>query len=394
MKFSLPLTVACLAALTLAQPLKAHNTTVDSAPTTNNNLIPSIGKPYAVFQPKVVIVSMFKPERNPWFKALDLVHNITLPGLSPLFPMVHCTTNYSICQITTGEGEINAASTITAFGLSPLFDLSNTYFLIAGIAGGYAQYTTIGGVTFAKYAVQVALEYEVAHADYASTNSSWPEGYYAYGTKGPNEYQTKIYGTEVFELNEALVDRAVELALSVDLNNGTEGNAKFRALYNETAARSLPQVTKCDVLTSDVYFFGETLSSYFSDYALMMTNGSAKACSTAQEDNATLEALVRLDSSGLVDYSRVVVMRTISDMATPPPSLSNNTVEFFNEVSQGGSKAAFSNLVIAGEPFVRDIVEHWDDVYAMGTYSADNYLGDVFGTLGGEMDFGSDSWKD
>ena len=43
---------------------------------------------------------------------VDFQHNITVPGLHPLYPNVHCTSNFDICQFTTGEGEINAASSV------------------------------------------------------------------------------------------------------------------------------------------------------------------------------------------------------------------------------------------------------------------------------------------
>lgn len=56
--------------------------------------------------------------------------------------------------------EINAASSITALTFSSLFDFRLTYFLIAGIAGVNPKLATLGSVTFAKYAVQVALQYE------------------------------------------------------------------------------------------------------------------------------------------------------------------------------------------------------------------------------------------
>ena len=35
---------------------------------------------------------MFSLERDPWLKAMDFVHNITIPGLSPVYPDIHCTT--------------------------------------------------------------------------------------------------------------------------------------------------------------------------------------------------------------------------------------------------------------------------------------------------------------
>ena len=48
---------------------------------------------------------MFAPEAEMWYGIDEfdvLAQNITIPGLSPLFPDVHCTANGEICQITTG----------------------------------------------------------------------------------------------------------------------------------------------------------------------------------------------------------------------------------------------------------------------------------------------------
>ena len=403
MKFSI-LTTLAIAATAVAQPLlfKRDNTTeranvtathIEQDESDNNDLQTSYGSHYALFQPKVVVISMFELERDPWLELLDFKHNITLPGLSPIYPTVHCTTNYSICQVTTGEGEINAAASITALSLSPLFDLTKTYFLIAGIAGGMPEYTTLGGVTFAKYAVQVGLEYQIDPREVEKTNPDWNTGYFAYGTKNPFTYPKNVYGTEVFEWNEKLRDRAVDLASKVELDKGTKQNAKFRALYKEEAAKKEPFIAKCDVLTSDNYFSGPLLDEYFSNFTKLMTNGSGIYCSTAQEDNASLEALTRMDQYGLVDYERIVVMRTISDFAVPPPSMANNTVKFFTEADQGGIGASLTNLVKAGLPFVHDVIENWDDVYEKGTkYVPDNYIGDIYGTLGGTPDFGKESF--
>ena len=56
--------------------------------------------------------------------------------------------------------EINAANSMNALTFSGLFDFTKTYFMIAGIAGVSPKVATLGSVTFAKYAVQVALQYE------------------------------------------------------------------------------------------------------------------------------------------------------------------------------------------------------------------------------------------
>src|SRR5271154_406001 len=53
----------------------------------------------------------------------SLQRNLTLPGASPLYPDAHCTRTGEVCQLTTGEGEINADSSITALIYSDLFNL-------------------------------------------------------------------------------------------------------------------------------------------------------------------------------------------------------------------------------------------------------------------------------
>lgn len=366
---------------------KRANTTFTIPSLSLSDLQSSYGKPYAFFRPKVVIVNTFDAETTPWTQ-FNFTQNITIPGLLPLYPSVHCVNDFSVCQLTTGEGEINAASSITALGLLPSFDLSKTYFLVAGIAGGEPTYTTLGSVTFARFAVQVGLEYQVAYQEAILSNPSWASqpnylaGYFALGTNNPGQYPNEVYGTELFELNGKLRDKAFSLAQNVTLNNGTEGNVNFRLLYSEKAALSSPLVVKCDVVTSDAYFSGNVLSNYFGFYAGLISNGSAKYCATAQEDNAFLEAFTRLTRYGLVDYDRVVVMRSISDFSRPPPQYQKNAVGFLTENIQGGDTDAIKNLAVAGLPFVKDVLNKWESEYFLGSdIKPKNYTGDIINSL-------------
>lgn len=97
---------------------------------------------------------------NPGSIGSLFANNITVPGFSMLFPDAHCLADYSVCQLTTGESEINAAVTIASLVSSSLFDLTTTYFMIAGIAGISPEQGTTGDVAFSQYAIQVALQYE------------------------------------------------------------------------------------------------------------------------------------------------------------------------------------------------------------------------------------------
>ena len=57
-------------------------------------------------KPKVFLIDMFPPEGAVWYGIPEfnvLARNISVPGISPLYPDVHCTENGDVCQIVTGE---------------------------------------------------------------------------------------------------------------------------------------------------------------------------------------------------------------------------------------------------------------------------------------------------
>ncbi|KAI9879501.1 MAG: hypothetical protein M1830_008377 [Pleopsidium flavum] len=342
-------------------------------------------------KPKVFIIGMFPLERNVWYGIPEfnlLAQNITVPGFSPLFPAAHCTADGNICQLVTGESEINAASTISALVLSPQFDLRTTYFLIAGIAGVNPKLATLGSVTFARYAVQVALEYEF---DAREIPTNFTTGYVPQGSTSPSEYPQSIYGTEVFEVNNALKKLAVAFAQTAILNDSVTAIA-YRANYASTpiysAGSQAPRVVECDVATSDVFFTGTLLSEAFENTTRLFTNGSVVYCMKAQEDNATLEALLRGAINNLTDFSRIIIMRTGSDFDRPYSGEADTEHLFYAD--QGGFEPAIRNIYLAGVKVVEGILNGWDTTFCAGV-NATNYIGDIFGTLGGKPDFGPGS---
>ncbi|KAF7561462.1 hypothetical protein G7046_g2683 [Stylonectria norvegica] len=342
--------------------------------------------------PKVMIISMWTPEAKVWYDHLPSsgLGNLTVPvssaGFSMLFPNAFCTPDGSICQLTVGEGEINSAATLMALVLSRKFDLRETYFLLAGIGGVNPRRGTLGSVALVRYAVQVALQYEI---DSRSIPDDWPTGYISYGRSYPHEYPCITYGTEVFELNAQLQEVAYALASKAVLADA-EGPKLYRALYSEMGeayemATQSPSVIKCDSATSDVYYSGRRLSEAFENTTTVWTNGTGVYCMSAQEDNATLEVLVRAAVDDLVDFGRVIVLRTGSNFDRPPPGRSD--WQHLTDAQQNGFFIAVDNIYNAGVEIVKGIVQDWDCSFKEGVI-ANNYIGDIFGSLGGHPDFG------
>jgi purine nucleoside permease len=265
-----------------------------------------------------------------------------------------------------------------------VFDLTETYFMIAGIAGINPKHGSIGAVAFSKYAIQVALQYEF---DAREIPDNFTTGYVPLSSFAPDQYPQSIYGTEVFEVNEDLRDIAVEFAKTAKLNDSTVSQS-YRSNYAYAAANLAPSILSCDVATSDVYFSGNLLGEAFENTTTLFTNGSGVYCTTAQEDNATLEALLRAAIRKTVDFARIIVMRTASDFDRPYPGQSD--IDNLMYSNQGSFEPAIENIYLAATPVVKGILDGWESKFKKGIKPS-NYIGDIFGTLGGTPDFGPGS---
>ncbi|KAK0712114.1 purine nucleoside permease [Lasiosphaeris hirsuta] len=337
--------------------------TVESSPKRNEEL-------KAPICPKVFIISMFGLEAEAWRKnttRLDItVGHIKLPGLSPKYPQIYSSAGGEVCQIVTGEGLINASLTISALVFSPLFDLTRTYFLIAGISGVNPRYGSLGTVAFATYAIQVDLQYEF---DAREIPAGWPTGYVGLGASAPGQYPTQLYGTEFFELNGQLRKVAQEFAEKAALTDAPSAIA-YRSLYAAApddlfrAATLPPSIISGDVASANVFFHGPLLSQSVEQYCNMLSRGKAVYCMTAQEDNAVLAALQRASTAGTVDFSRVVILRSGCNFDKSPPGAGFPQMPL--HIAHGGLEIALENVYRAGLEVVEGIVDGWDERFHGG----------------------------
>jgi purine nucleoside permease len=197
----------------------------------------------------------------------------------------------------------------------------------------------------------------------------------------------------VFEVSETLRDIAVGFAKSALPFNDSSDAIAYRANYLSAsgvyeAATKAPGVITCDTATSDVYYSGALLGEAFENTTTLLTNGSGVYCMTAQEDNATLEAMLRGAILNLVDFSRIIIMRTASDFDRPYEGVSPEFNLLYAQ--QGGFEPAIENIYIAGVKVVQGLLHGWESTFEAGV-APTNYIGDIFGSLGGSPDFGPGS---
>ncbi|MES2946194.1 MAG: purine nucleoside permease [Pseudomonadota bacterium] len=304
---------------------------------------------------KVLIISMFAPEAEPWVKPFKLTESITVPGLSPDYPAIRCNTD-DVCSLTAGMGHANAAASTLAITLDPRFDLRKTYFLVAGIAGIDPMQGTIGSATWARWLVDFGIAHEI---DAREMPRNWKAGYYGLLAKGPGEKPKLEYRTEVARLDEALLQKALALTKDAELADSPEAQ-KYRARYRETAAKAAPSVIQCDTLGGDTWWHGHKLGEHARAWTKLMTDGQGSYCTTQQEDNATRNALERAAEAGKVDLKRLAVLRTASNFDRPYPGQSAHaSLLASGNGGTGGFGPATQNLQRVGGLLVRDIVKNW-----------------------------------
>lgn len=300
---------------------------------------------------KVLIVSMFKPEGDVWVTPLALDQDIQVPGLSPDYPAVRCNAR-DVCQVTTGMGHANAAASVTALIFSRRFDFSRTYFLIAGIAGIDPKVGTIGSAAWARYLV----DYGIAHEfDAREVPRSWRYGYFGIDAKSPGTKPGLAYRTEVFRVDEELLQWALALSRGVALTDDDTAR-RYRRRYAGAGARP-PAVLQCDTASGDTYWHGALLGERAEQWTRLLTDGQGTYCTTQQEDNASYEALTRGAGAGLLDIGRVAVLRTGANFDRPHKGQTD--LQSLTSIS-GGFQPAVDNLVVAGKPLVDEIIAHWD----------------------------------
>lgn len=304
---------------------------------------------------KVLIINMFSLEAAPWVEALRPTQEIRVPGLSGDYPTVGCNSD-AVCQMTTGMGHANAAASLMAVLYSGAFDLRKTYFLIAGIAGIDPLRGTLGSAAWARYAVDSGIAHEI---DARELPHGWTDGYFGVLTDAPDQVPRFDYRTEVFRLDEALLQKALALSRSAVLEDSEDLRA-YRQHYTEAAAKQPPTVIQCDTLSADTWWSGSRLGDHARRWTRLLTDGKGVYCNSQQEDNATLNALTRGSQSGLVDLRRVAVLRSGSDFDRPYPHQGVLESLQAQRALAGAVRISAVNLVHAGMPLVRAITRDWD----------------------------------
>lgn len=295
---------------------------------------------------KVFVGSMFEIGQDTGDRAGEYQHwyekywqqasPIDVPGaLKP----VHCNGD-GVCGSVLGMGKVNSSASMQAILLDPAFDFSETYFILAGVAGTPPSRGTIGDVSWATWLV----DYDLGHR--WSAEEGKPGAPLFIPRKGYEKYR-------VFHLNPALVDRAVELSKKVQLQDSEAAQA-YRQRYPDAAARSAPSIKTGTHMTGDTFFHGPGLSKEAQYIAKLY--GADDYLITEMEAAAITLVINRLHGTdrilslrGAVNFDQGNPNETTQQHLDPAPGQ-----------TAGGFAETVSNITLVGTPVVDAIVSGWD----------------------------------
>lgn len=277
----------------------------------------------APIQPKVVVVATFEVgadtgdapgEFQYWAEREHLTGIIAVPGLDHPVRFNPETGVYGVVSGTT----VRSGNQLMALGLDPRFDLTQTYWLINGIAGVNPAVASEGSAAWARHVIDGDIAYEI---DTREAPADWPYGIMAIGNKSPKE-KPKIPAWAPkpmqWTLNPALVAWAFGLTRNVTLLDTPAAQA-HRALYKTyPAALQPPSVLLGDSFASCRYWHGARMQKWAEDWTAIYTDGAGVCAMSNMEDHGLAAALTRLTTMGKVDFQRVLVLRTGSNFTTPP----------------------------------------------------------------------------
>lgn len=315
-----------------------------------------------LIRPKVLILTTFEVgadtgdmpgELQYWVEREKLTGTLDVPGIahpvrfndSGVFAMVTGTCNRS-------------GLAVMLLGMDPRFDLSQTYFMMAGIAGVDADRASVGSAAWAQWVVDGDNVNEI---DLHDAPPDWPYAIIPYGATrpdeapGPHDWSQKPMA---FQLDPGLVAWAFRLSKDVALSDTPE-LSRYRALYvGHPNAQRPPFVLLGDTLGTARYWHGPTLTRWAEHWCALYTGGKARFVMTECEDQSISYALHMLGNAHRVDPRRYLVLRTASNYSEPPPA--KGVVDSLLSGEESGTVLAAESAYRVGSPVVHALIQHWD----------------------------------
>jgi purine nucleoside permease len=310
---------------------------------------------------KVVIVTMFEVGADTGDQPGELQYWVERDHLDRIYPLpaaYHAArmNDRGEMAVLTGQGTASAASTIMAVGLDSRFDFTHAYWIIAGIAGGSPDRVSLGSAAWARWVIDTDLAYEI---DAREIPPDWTTGFIPLRKTRPFEQPAAPLPGQVYQLNSSLTEWAYSLTKNTLLAD-TDKLKQARLNFDGAAAQRPPFVTIGDEVSSSTYWHGKLFDAWASEWTRYFSDGKGEFATTAMEDTGTLQSLRFLANAGRIDWSRILVLRTVSNFDRQPRNLT--APESLAQQRIGTYSAYLPSLeaaYVVGHTVVNELLTNW-----------------------------------
>jgi len=315
-----------------------------------------------VIRPRVLVINMFQlgdpldpastGEATIWVQQHQLTQIIAIPGAySPLY----CSASHELCLAITGVGEVNATMSMMALGLNDGLDLSQTYLLMAGIAGVNPNVATVESVAWADWVVDSSIRGEY---DSREMPPDFDYPHFPYGCAEPDCPEPYRMGSEVFQLDPLLLEWSYRLTKNLPLEESVAAKTKKHP-YKQEQARSAPTVLICSMSGGNTWWHGKLASDWASEWVHDLTDGKGEYCMTAVEEPAVLAVVHNLGKHGRFDPKRMMLIRVGSNFDQPHPGQTAQE-SLSAAVHEVNVATGMHNLHLVGWRMAETILADWD----------------------------------
>jgi purine nucleoside permease len=347
--------------------ISSLNPTVAMAREPSVPVVPSV-KPIAV---KVIVVANFEPgedtgdapgEFQLWAEREKLTERIRIKGaLRPLER--NAAGLYGIVWGSPGTmmGWVNEQ--LMSLLVDPRFDFRKTYWLFTGISGVDPDAASVGSAAWARWIVQGDTLREF---DDREIPPGWPYGLFAIGASAPNKLPTSTESYSGFtdtgklamsmKLNQELAQWAFDMTKDIPIPDNRDLQKARAAWMGYPNAQKPPFVLMGETLGAMRYWHGPGRTQWARDWVKLWTGGKGKFVMSNMESQSLAGAMSIAAKQGLVDVSRILVLRTGSNPTMPPPGVSA-VASVANEGA--GQAAAFEANYRVGAPVVHELLKNW-----------------------------------
>ena len=287
-----------------------------------------------------------------WVERENWVQKIDVPGVD--HPVL--TDGKGTIGVVSGA-TVRCSNQIMALVLSGKFDFSRTYWVVNGIAGVNPALASIGSAAWAHYVIDGDVAYEI---DAREADPSWPYAVIPIGSTVPNQ-KPKREGWEpdimAYPLNSKLVDWAFAFTKDT-LIPDTDGMKAYRATYSGFPNAQKPPFVLCgETFGSCRYWHGRAMTHWATDWTRLWSDGKGQFAMSDMEDQGIAAALTRLSKMGLVDFQRVMFLRTASNYCMQAPS---QDVNKSLHAEYAGYLPSLEAAYRVGSRVTHELAAHWD----------------------------------